>query len=108
MLDQATTQDGGVSNFAVGSYTGDGTIATVTCGFLPRYLKLINLTDRIVHEVTLDMADLTALKTAADGTMTNEAAAGILLQGGQDGHRGFVVPAAINIAAKAFHYIAVG
>lgn len=108
MLDQATTQDGGVSNLAVGSYTGDGTVATVTCGFLPRYLKLVNLTDLTVYEVMFDMADNAALKTVAAGTMTNEAAAGILLQGGQDGHRGFVVPAAININAKAFHYIAFG
>ena len=108
MLDQATTQDGGVSNLACGSYTGDGTVCTVTCGFLPRYVKLLNFTDRIVHEVFFDMADNAALKTAADGTMTKEDAAGILLQGGADGHRGFVVPAAININAKAFHYIAFG
>ena len=107
MQDQATTQDGGVSNLAVGSYTGDGTDCVVTCGFLPRVLVLINLTDRTRYEVTHDMAEGHALKTVAAGTMTDDVA-GILLQGAQDGHRGFTVPAAVNLSAKAFHYYAFG
>lgn len=107
MQDQATTQDGGVSNLAVGSFTGDGTICSVVCGFKPRYVKLINLTDRTTYEITLDMAAGKALKQVAAGTLTEDTA-GILLKGSQDSYRGFEVPAAINIAAKAFHYIAFG
>lgn len=107
MLDTATSQDGGVSNFAVGSFTGDGTIAQIVCGFKPRYVKLINLTDRTTYEVTSDMAANKALKAVAAGTLTEDTA-GIVFKGSQDSYRGFEVPAAINIATKAMHYIAIG
>lgn len=107
--DSATTQDGGVSNYAVGSFTGAGAVVDVTCGFKPRYVKLINLTDRTTYELTSDMAASHALKTIAAGTMTDDTA-GILLIGGTNtnGYRGFQVPAAIAIAAKELHYIAIG
>lgn len=108
MQDMATTQDGGVSNLAVGSFTGDGTIAEVTTGFKPRYVKLINLTDRIVDEKTFDMLATEGLHTVAAGTMTLTTSSDITLFGGQDGFRGFKVAAATNITGKKFHYIAFG
>lgn len=108
MQDTATTQDGGVSNLAVGSFTGDGTEVEVVTGFKPRYVKLINLTDRIVDEKTYDMAANEGLHTVAAGTMTRTTSSDITLGGGQGGFRGFKVAAATNITGKSFHYIAFG
>ena len=105
--DLATTNDGGVSNCAVGSFTGAGADVEVTCGFKPRLVKLINLTDRTTYELTSDMVAAHALKTVAAGTMTDDTA-GILLKGSQDSYRGFFVPAAIAINAKAFYWYAIG
>jgi hypothetical protein len=105
--DLATTNDGGVSNMAVGSFTGAGADVEVTCGFKPRYVILINLTDRTKYETSLDMTAAHSLKTVAAGTMTDDTS-GILLKGSADGYRGFFVPAAIAISAKAMHYIAYG
>lgn len=105
--DLATTNDGGVSNCAVGSFTGTGADVEVTCGFKPRYVKLINITDRTVYEKTSDMVAANSLKQVAAGTLTDDAA-GILLKGSQDSYRGFFVPAAIAINAKVLHYIAFG
>jgi 3'-phosphoadenosine 5'-phosphosulfate (PAPS) 3'-phosphatase len=106
--DIATTQDGGVSNLAVGSFTGAGEAVSVTTGFKPRYIKLINLTDRIVHEWTYDMAATHTLNTAADGTMTDNTGSHLVAKGGQDDFRGFLVAAAAAVNAKLYHYIAFG
>ena len=105
--DTATTNDGGVPNCAVGSFTGAGANVEVTCGFKPRLIKLINVTDRTTYELTADMVAGNALKAVAAGTLTDDAA-GILLKGSQDSYRGFFVPAAIAINAKAFHWYAFG
>lgn len=108
MQDIATTQDGGVSNLAVGTFVGDGTACDVTCGFKPRYVKLVNLTDRIVDEKFYDMGATQGLHTVAAGTMTLTTTTDIALKGGADAFRGFTVAAATNITGKTFHYIAFG
>lgn len=107
--DLATSQDGGVSNLAQGSFTGAGADVDVICGFKPRYIKVINLTDRTTYEITADMAAGKALKTVAAGTMTEDTA-GILLRDGQNsaGYRGFLIPAAIAISAKSLYWVAFG
>lgn len=43
---------GGVVNSAAGSFTSDGAAQTLTLGFKPCYVKVINETDAIVWEVT--------------------------------------------------------
>ncbi len=106
--DTATTQDGGVSNFAVGSFTGSGEVVAVTCGFKPRYIKVINLTDRITQEWTYDMAATHTLNIAADGTATDNTSSLIVAKGSQDSYRGFELAAAVAVNAKVIHYIAFG
>lgn len=107
--DTATSNSEGVVNMAVGSFTGAGADVDVTLGFKPRFLKVINLTDRTTYEITSDMTAGQALKAVAAGTMTLDTA-GILLRDGQSsvGYRGFLVPAAIAINAKALHWVAFG
>ena len=66
--------------FAVGKVVFDGTAITaadyiqVTCGFKPKYVKFVNVTDRTAVEFFEGMADDTCLKTAAAGTVTLETA----------------------------------
>lgn len=105
----AKSQDGGVSNTAVTTYTGDGTLLRVNLGFYPRYVQLVNLTDQTTYEWYFGMAAGTTLKTVAAGTRTlNTADVAISPKSGQDAFRGFEVPAAVNINAKAFAVIAHG
>jgi hypothetical protein len=67
------------SNKAVGAFIDTGTVkkSAVHLGFVPRYVALINATDRIKLEWFEGMAADAALKTIADGTVTLEVSAGI-------------------------------
>lgn len=64
--------------FAVGKVVFDATAITaadyvqVTCGFKPKYVKFVNVTDRIAVEFFEGMADDTCVKTAAAGAVTLE------------------------------------
>lgn len=108
MQDIATTQDGGVSNLAVGSFTGAGADVEVTLGFRPRYVRFINLTDRIEYEWVDGMAAGHTLKTVAAGTRTDDSGGIIVPKGGADSYRGFLVLAAAAIDTKLCHYYAFG
>lgn len=61
-----------VANVAVGRYLDTGTVAayTITTGFKPRYVRVINLTDRNEYEWFEGMADASAYKKVAAGTGT--------------------------------------
>lgn len=107
----AKSQDGGVSNSAISTFTGDGTALAVNCGFEPRYIKLVNLTDRITYEHYFGMAQGETIKTVAAGTQTLDTEdAAITRHGTVSGgsYRGFSVPADVNIAGKLFAIHAVG
>lgn len=45
-----TARSGGVVNSAVGSFTSDNAAQTLTLGFKPNYVKIINETDAIIWE----------------------------------------------------------
>lgn len=107
--DTATSQDGGVSNLAVGSFTSDNTAVDVTLGFKPRYVKVINYTDLLVWE-WLDgfAATHTLLTTGSTGVITDNTASQIVAKGGQDAFRGFTLGATAAGNAKVIHYIAFG
>lgn len=78
----ALSQSGGVTNFASGYYTGDGTqgAIAVNIGFTPRYVKLMNLTDLLFYEYFEGMdaaladtdVDDTLLTTGSTGAVTND------------------------------------
>lgn len=54
--------------------------AAVACGFIPSYIRLVNLTDRITYEWFDGMTAAHSLKTAANGTMTEETTGGFTMQ----------------------------
>ena len=67
---------------ASGSHTDDAAAPAaiaVTCGFQPRYVRVVNLTTRVEYEFFAGMTATHALKTVAAGTRTAETSAGITL-----------------------------
>jgi hypothetical protein len=64
-------QDGGTSNFASMRFTSDAVaaVATVfTLGFIPRYIKLVNITDLQTDEWFEGMAAATSFREVINGT----------------------------------------
>lgn len=73
MAQTITTSTGdGVSRVATGRYLDTGTVAAYdfTCGFTPKYVKVVNVTSRDELEWFEGMADASAVKTVAAGTRT--------------------------------------
>lgn len=92
----------GVSNLAVGQVVTDAGAAadtTFTCGFKPRYVKFVNLTDRIVDEYFEGMTASNSLHAVAAGTLTLETTNGITITA-----NGFSVKAATILASKSFFW----
>jgi hypothetical protein len=108
--DLITSTSGGVVNFACGSFTGDGTATAVTCGFVPRRVELINVTDRITQVWQEGMAATITLNTIAAGTATADTGSLIVVKGtaAADTYDGFLVAAAAAVSAKAYVYSAWG
>lgn len=100
------TNTGGIANCAVGKIVTDAAAAaaaTITLGFKPRYIKFINLTDRIVDEWSEGMASASSLHAVAAGTLTLEATNGIAVDGNT-----FTLTATTLVASKTYHWIAIG
>lgn len=59
-------------NSAAGAFYDDGTVkkSAINLGFRPRYIKLVNATDRTVYEWFEGMASGTTLKAVATGVLT--------------------------------------
>lgn len=96
------TNSNGVVNFTVGKIVTDATTAaagTITLGFVPRYFKLVNLTDRITDEWFEGMASASSLHTVAAGTMTLETTNGIALSGTT-----ITLTATTLVASKTFYW----
>ena len=72
-------RSGGVLNTAVGSFTSDGSAQTVTLGFKPNYMKIINETDTIVWEVFSNSTATKVLKITGVPAVTIDTGTAILL-----------------------------
>lgn len=125
-----------IANVATFTVTTDATAAVKTyfhCGFVPRYVKFANITDRIIDEFWKGMTADNSLHTVANGTVTLAGSGGITLENGTavsvlnsvvmpDGTlvlqpnttggiqyvNGFSVPAALMVASKSFAILALG
>jgi hypothetical protein len=96
----------GVDNVAVGkAVTSSATAAaaTFTLGFAPRYIKFVNLTDRITDEWFEGMASASSLHTVAAGTLTLETTNGVAVSGNT-----FTLTATTLVASKTYYWIAYG
>lgn len=105
-----TSQDGGISNLAQGTFTGDGAITNVTLGFVPRRVHLINCTDRIEQIWHESMTATHTLNRDAAGAGTDNTSSLILPMGdgATDTYRGFKIAAAAAVNAKKYVWTAWG
>ena len=100
----ASSQAAGVVSFASGSFTSDNTATTVTIGFKPRWVKVVNTTDVIVWEKIEGMAAANSVKTVTAGTTTIDTGAAITIN--TDGTITLSATAVGN--AKAISWVALG
>lgn len=90
--------------FAQGGHldnAGTPAALTVTLGFTPKYVRVVNLTDRIEFEFFYGMTNTHALKTIANGTRTLETSGGITV-----GSNSFTLAAAAVLQNKQYYWIA--
>lgn len=106
--DTATSQAQGIVNLATGSFTGAGAAVDVTCGFIPRRVHLINVTDRIQQIWQEGMAATTVLNIAADGTATADTGTLVEPTDRDDTFRGFKIAAGAAVNAKVYVWSAWG
>ena len=83
------------------TWTGNGSAKTLTFGFRPRKLHIINLTDRIEWTKTFSMPDTDSLKRVANGTGTFEVGSDIVF-----GDKTTVLSAGLNVNAYVFYAVA--
>ena len=83
------------------TWTGDGTAKTLTFGFSPRKIHIINLTDRIEWTKTASMAAANSLKRAANGTGTLEAGSDIVIS-----DKTTALSAGLNVNMSVFYAVA--
>lgn len=101
------SQTAGIVNHAVGQLVTDSATAAavfVLVGFVPRLIRLHNVTDRISQEWYEGMANGTALQTVAAGTRTLDTSNGPTV----DTSGGVSFPATAMIASKTFYWEAIG
>lgn len=101
------SQTAGICNHLVGQLVTDATTAaaaTISCGFVPRIVRLHNVTDRISQEWYEGMAANNALQTVAAGTRTLDTSNGPVV----DALGNVTFPATALIASKTFFWEAIG
>jgi len=95
-----------VTNIAVGSYLDDAATPeamTITLGFTPRYVLVLNATDLSKVEKWEGMAAINTLKTATAGDITVAVDSAILINS-----MGFVFLKALTIQNKQYGWMAIG
>lgn len=65
-----TKKSDGVNSFAHGSFTGDGSAQTLTLGFVPNHIIVINETDATLWEKFQPMVAANCIKVVTAGTLT--------------------------------------
>lgn len=101
---------GGINNrIATGTYTGTGSAISVTLGFKPKYIRIINITDgdvRAEYIDTMTAAHVALEVDSGSGTtdLSNATSNGITLSSS-----GFSVGtnSSLNESDKVYHYVAI-
>lgn len=89
---------------AFGTHTGDGNAKVLTPGFLPKFFRLDNVTDRISQEKHAGMLATETLQTVAAGTRTLDT--GSLITFGNPSDPKVTIAAGANVSAKVYHWFA--
>ncbi len=100
-----------VQNTAIGRYKDTGTAAafTITTGFKPRYVKIMNVDGLCMEEWYEGMADASAVKTVDSGAGTTDVVK-ITSNGITVSANGFTVglDTDINVSSEQLSWIAMG
>ena len=99
------SQAASVVNFYSATLTSDAVAAVdtyINCGFKPRYIKLVNITDLATLEFVDGLAANSALQEVTAGTKSIVASAMVL------DDKGVTLKAAIIPASKSFALVAFG
>ncbi len=102
------TNSNGVVNRAMGKIVTDAAaaaIATLQLGFVPRYVRFVNLTDRITDEWYEGMAAASSLHAVAAGTQTLETVNGVTVDAV---NKTISLTAVTMVASKTFYWMAEG
>lgn len=102
------TNSNGVVNRAMGKIVTDAAAAAAAVlqlGFVPRYVRFVNLTDRITDEWFEGMANASSLHAVAAGTQTLEAVNGISVDAAA---KTITLTAVTMVASKTFYWMAEG
>jgi hypothetical protein len=107
------TQSGGVCNVAIGNVVNDASVLVAdpsfNCGFVPRYVKWQDRTNRISLEWYEGLAQNSAIRQVAAGTGTLDVAAGITVGTPAAGTGGtFTIKIADAPVSSAFSWMALG
>jgi hypothetical protein len=92
----------GIVNVLTGSWTGDGAAQTLTLGFVPLEVIVVNETDAIVWHKFDPMAAANCIKVVTAGTQTIDATSAIVIN--TDGT--VSLSAGLSANAKALKFIA--
>jgi len=99
-------------HFASGTVEGTGASINTSIGFVPAYVRIINIDGDAIMEWTEDMDDGTAFKQIADGTGALVATLGVTPYAGvaAGAGKGFVIGADtdVNVSAETIMWIAMG
>jgi hypothetical protein len=99
----------GVVRHAYGKLTGAGEAVSITLGFTPRIVRVVNATDRITDEKYAGMASTEVVHTIATGVRTLDTGSLITFKTPTtDLARGFDIAAAAAINAKVIYWEAIG
>lgn len=102
--DTATSNSSGIVNFATGSIDPtDNTVITVTTGFRPRHVRVVNEDLVTVWEKFEGMLATTTIKTVTAGTTTIDTTSGIVFT-----DSGFTILAAAGGDGDNVHWAAWG
>ena len=99
-----TEQSRGVTNFASGTFTGDGTTITINCGFTPRYVRAVNETDVTIYEKFGGQATANSIKQVTAGTTTKDTGSAIVI----NTDRTVTISSTAAASGKAFFFAIFG
>jgi hypothetical protein len=71
----------GIVNSAHGTFAGDGAATSISLGFNPAHVLVVNETDAIVWQKTGSMTAANSVKTVTAGTTTVDTGSAILING---------------------------
>jgi hypothetical protein len=110
MAQTITSSSGdGVARIATGRYLDTGTVAAydvVTCGFTPKYVRVVNVTSGDMYEWFEGMAAASASKTVAAGTRSLITTLGITVLT----NKGFTIglDTDVNVTSEQISWLALG